>query len=67
MESERRNSMPIVHVEMIEGRSKDQKEGLIKDVVKAVETHTGASKEAVTVIINEISKENIATKGEYHG
>ncbi|GAB2319880.1 4-oxalocrotonate tautomerase [Alkalibacterium sp. s-m-22] len=59
--------MPIVHVEMIEGRSKEQKEGLIRDVVKAVETHTGAPKEAVTVIINEISKDNIATKGEYHG
>lgn len=59
--------MPIVHVEMIEGRSKEQKEALIKDVVKAVETHTGASKEAVTVIIDEIKKENIATKGEYHG
>lgn len=59
--------MPIVHVEMIEGRSKEQKEGLIKDVVKAVETHTGAPKEAVTVIIQEIKKEDIATKGEYHG
>lgn len=59
--------MPIVHVEMIEGRSKEQKEGLVKDLVKAVETHTGASKEAVTVVINEISKENIATKGEYRG
>lgn len=59
--------MPIVHVEMLEGRSKDQKENLIKDMVKAVETHTGAPKEAVTVIINEIKKENIATKGNYHG
>ncbi|MCC5889853.1 MAG: 2-hydroxymuconate tautomerase family protein [Alkalibacterium sp.] len=59
--------MPIVHVEMLEGRSKDQKENLIKDMVKAVETHTGAPKEAVTVIIDEIKKENIATKGNYHG
>lgn len=59
--------MPIVHVEMLEGRSKEQKENLINDMVKAVETHTGASKEAVTVIINEINKENIATKGNYHG
>lgn len=59
--------MPIVHVGMIEGRSKEQKEGLIKDIVKAVETHTGAPKDAVTVIIDEIKKDNIATKGEYHG
>lgn len=59
--------MPIVHVEMLEGRSKDQKENLIKDMVKAVEAHTGAPKEAVTVIIDEIKKENIATKGNYHG
>nr|WP_161879574.1 2-hydroxymuconate tautomerase [Alkalibacterium sp. MB6] len=59
--------MPIVHVEMIEGRTKEQKEALVKDIVKAVETHTNAKKEAVTVIINDIKKENIATKGEYLG
>lgn len=59
--------MPFVHVEMIEGRTKDQKRALIEDIVKAVEKNTGASKEAVSVIIEEISKENIATKGQYHG
>lgn len=59
--------MPIVHVEMLEGRTKDQKESLIKDMVEVVEKNTGASKEAITVIIDEINKENIATKGKYHG
>jgi 4-oxalocrotonate tautomerase len=59
--------MPFVHVEMIEGRTKEQKKALIEDIVAAVEKNTGASREAVSVIINEISKENIATKGQYLG
>lgn len=59
--------MPFVHVEMIEGRTKEQKKALIEDIVKAVEKNTGAPKEAVSVIISEISNENIATKGQYHG
>lgn len=59
--------MPIVKVDMLEGRTKDQKKNLIQDIVKAVEKHTGAPEEAVTVIINEINKDNIATKGKYHG
>lgn len=61
------NKVPFVHVEMIEGRTKEQKKALIEDIVTAVEKNTGASKEAVSVIIEEISKENIATKGQYHG
>lgn len=59
--------MPIVHVDMIKGRTDEQKKGLVEDIVKAVETHTGASKEAITVIINDIEKNNIATKGQYQG
>lgn len=58
--------MPFVHVEMIEGRTKEQKKALIEDIVKAVEKNTGASKEAISVIIEDIKKENIATKGHYH-
>ncbi|WP_208560597.1 2-hydroxymuconate tautomerase [Marinilactibacillus kalidii] len=59
--------MPIVHVEMIEGRSDEQKKHLVEDIVKAVETHTGAQKDAITVIIDDIKKSNIATKGQYQG
>lgn len=59
--------MPIVHVDMIKGRTDEQKKGLVEDIVKAVETHTGASKDAITVIINDIEKSNIATKGQYQG
>ncbi|SFK50231.1 4-oxalocrotonate tautomerase [Marinilactibacillus piezotolerans] len=59
--------MPIVHVDMIKGRTDEQKKGLVEDIVKAVETHTGASKDAITVIINDIEKNNIATKGQYQG
>ena len=59
--------MPIVHVDMIKGRTDEQKKGLVEDIVKAVETHTGAKKDAITVIINDVEKNNIATKGEYQG
>ena len=58
--------MPIVHIDMIKGRSDEQKRGLVEDIVKAVETHTGAKKDAITVIINNVGI-MLATKGEYQG
>jgi len=32
--------MPFIHVEMIEGRSREQKEALVKEVTEVVSKHT---------------------------
>ncbi|MEP4892549.1 MAG: 2-hydroxymuconate tautomerase [Aliiglaciecola sp.] len=48
--------MPIVNVNMMEGRSVEQKEALIKAVAEAVMDSIGAPEENIRVIISEYSK-----------
>lgn len=55
--------MPIVTVKMIEGRSDDQKKALVEKVTDAVCETTGASKDAVSIIIEEMSKNHYAVGG----
>ncbi|GGI65474.1 hypothetical protein GCM10011482_11280 [Enterococcus alcedinis] len=56
--------MPIINIQMLEGRTPEQKEQLIKEVTDAVVRTTGARKEAVTIIINDMKKENYGHSGE---
>jgi len=48
--------MPEVVVYIVEGRSMDQKRGLVKDITTAVVKNTGAPPEAVTISILETPK-----------
>ncbi|MHC5268631.1 2-hydroxymuconate tautomerase [Enterococcus sp. LJL98] len=56
--------MPIVNIQMLEGRTPEQKENLIQEVTEAVVRTTGARKEAVTIIISDMKKENYGHGGE---
>ncbi|UOQ45301.1 4-oxalocrotonate tautomerase [Halobacillus salinarum] len=56
--------MPIVTVQMLEGRTDKQKKALIEEVTNAVTETTGASKSAVTVVIEEMSKSNYGVAGQ---
>lgn len=56
--------MPIINIQMLEGRTTEQKEQLIKEVTDAVVRTTGARKEAVTIIINDMKKENYGHSDE---
>ncbi|HCT95616.1 4-oxalocrotonate tautomerase family protein [Vagococcus lutrae] len=55
--------MPIVTVQMLEGRTVEQKQALIKEVTETVVKTTGAKQEAVTVVIEEMKKENYGVAG----
>ncbi len=57
--------MPFVHVELVEGRSKEQLTAMMKDITEAVHKNTGASKEHIHVIINEMKKGTYAVNGEF--
>ena len=48
--------MPIVQVNMIEGRSDQQKETLIKNIAVAVMESIDAPEANIRVIINEVEK-----------
>ena len=59
--------MPYVHIELLEGRTDEQKQGLMRDVVEAVVKNANVSKESVHVILNEISKQHLTKNGEFIG
>jgi 4-oxalocrotonate tautomerase len=50
--------MPEVVVYMLQGRTLEQKRGLIKDITAAVVKNAGAQPEAVTVSLVETAKDS---------
>lgn len=56
--------MPIINIQMLAGRTPEQKENLITEVTDAVVRTTGARKEAVTIIISDMKKEDYGHGGE---
>ena len=55
--------MPLVTVRAIEGRTVEQKRGLVKDITEAVVKNFKVDPDAVTVDIIEYTKENFAKAG----
>ncbi len=55
--------MPTVTVLAIEGRTAEQKRGLVKDITEAVVKNFNTSPEKVSIAIREIKKENFAVGG----
>lgn len=56
--------MPFIHVEFLEGRTKEQKENLIKEITEVVCKNADVPKERVHVIINDIPHGNYGHGGE---
>ncbi len=56
--------MPIIHVHMMEGRSPDQKQAMMKRVTEAVVETLGVRTEAVRIILQEIPSGHFAVGGE---
>jgi len=56
--------MPLITVKAIEGRTIEQKRGLVKDITQAVIKNFGVKPEAVIVDIIEYGKENFAEAGK---
>lgn len=55
--------MPIVHIEILKGRTLDQKRALVEKVTEAISESVTCSKEAVRIIINEFEEENYSAGG----
>jgi 4-oxalocrotonate tautomerase len=58
--------MPVVIVKMLEGRTVEQKRGLVEAVTEAVVKHTGAPAEHVDVIIEDYPRSNWAKAGKLY-
>jgi 4-oxalocrotonate tautomerase len=55
--------MPIVQISMIQGRTPEKKEQLIKKVTDAIVEVLQIPAEKVRIILNEVPKENIGVGG----
>lgn len=55
--------MPEVIVYMVQGRTTDQKRGLVQDITAALEKNCGVAKDAVTIQIVEAPKTDKAKGG----
>jgi 4-oxalocrotonate tautomerase len=55
--------MPVVIVEMWEGRTVEQKRNLVKAITDAMVEHAGAKPDALHVIIHDVPKESWAKAG----
>ena len=55
--------MPIVHIELLEGRTLEQKREMVKKVTEAIVETTKCPVEAVKIVINEMSPTHFAEAG----
>ncbi|WEG72989.1 2-hydroxymuconate tautomerase [Vagococcus intermedius] len=56
--------MPIVTVQLMEGRTPEQKAAMIKEITEAIVKTTGAKRENVSIIVNDMKKENYGLAGK---
>lgn len=56
--------MPTYHVEMLEGRTLEQKKKLVTEITRVSVEVLGGAPESVDVIITDIKRENWATGGK---
>jgi len=55
--------MPIVQIDMIEGRTVEQKREMVKKITAAICETASCPAEAVTIIIRDAAKHHIAKAG----
>ncbi|PIV19915.1 MAG: hypothetical protein COZ69_12760 [Deltaproteobacteria bacterium CG_4_8_14_3_um_filter_45_9] len=55
--------MPIVQISLVQGRTPERKEQLIKKVTDAIVEALQIPKERVHIVLNEVTKENIGRGG----
>jgi 4-oxalocrotonate tautomerase len=55
--------MPVVTVELWEGRTLEQKRKLVRAITDAMVEHAGAKPDSLHVILHEIPRENWAKSG----
>jgi 4-oxalocrotonate tautomerase len=56
--------MPLVTIKIIEGRTTEQKRGMVKDVTEAIAKNIGCPPSAVQIDIVDLKRENIAAGGK---
>ncbi len=55
--------MPVVTIKIVEGRTVEQKRGMVKDVTEAIVKNIGCQPAAVHINILDLKQENFADGG----
>ncbi len=55
--------MPIISVDMLKGRTVEQKRDMVKEITEVVSRTANCPKEAVKIIIREMEFENFSEAG----
>ena len=58
--------MPLVTIKIIEGRTVEQKRGMVKDVTEAIAKNIGCPHSAVQIDIVDLKQENISQGGKLY-
>lgn len=56
--------MPFIKIQLVEGRTKEQKAAAAKEITEVASRTLNAPKERIHVIFEEMKKENYAPQGE---
>jgi 4-oxalocrotonate tautomerase len=56
--------MPVIQVEMLKGRSVEQKRAMVEKMTQVMVDTVACQKEAVRIIIRDMEPENFALAGE---
>ena len=55
--------MPTYHIEMMEGRTLEQKKKLVEEITRVTVEVLGSAAESVDILITDVKRENWATGG----
>ena len=55
--------MPTYHIEMMEGRTSEQKKKLVEEITRVTVEVLGSAPESVDILITDVKRENWATGG----
>lgn len=56
--------MPLVHIDLIEGRSEEQLKKLVKDITEVISRDIQAPKDHVHIVLNELPINRLADGGK---
>ena len=56
--------MPTYHIEMLEGRTIEQKKTLVAEITRVSVEVLGGSPDAVDILLTDVKRENWATGGK---
>ncbi|GAF40779.1 hypothetical protein FC83_GL002833 [Agrilactobacillus composti DSM 18527 = JCM 14202] len=58
--------MPLIHVDLLEGRTPAQLKNLVKEMTEVVTKNTGAPAEHIHIVLNEMKNDHYAVGGVLH-